>query len=39
MEEVDVVDSILKHKKLLPLLIGIHPELDSRIEHVLRRKK
>jgi len=30
-----IVDAILEHKTILPMLIGIHPELDKRIAEAL----
>ena len=34
-----IVDAILKHKKLIPLLMGIHPELDKRIVNKVKKGK
>ena len=36
---IDIVQSLLKKKSLLPLLIGIHPMLDTKIAKVLGKKK
>lgn len=31
-----IINAILKHKEILPLLIGISPELDKRIEMAMK---
>lgn len=33
---MEIVEAILEHKDLLPLLLGTHPELDKRIGEVLK---
>jgi hypothetical protein len=33
---IEIVEALLKDKKLLPQLLGIHPELDKRIAEVLK---
>lgn len=35
----EIVEALLTHKKILPMLIGIHEDLDERIEEVLREEK
>ena len=34
---IEIVETLLKDKKLLPQLLGIHPELDKRIAEVLKK--
>lgn len=36
---IEIVKALLTHKKQLPTLLGIHPELDKRIHEVLKEKK
>ncbi len=33
---IEIMEALLKEKKLLPQLLGIHPELDKRIAEVLK---
>jgi hypothetical protein len=33
---IEIVEALLKDKKLLPQLLGIHPELDKRIAEILK---
>jgi len=33
----EIVDAIIKHKKLIPLLMGIHPALDKRISKKIKK--
>jgi len=32
----EIIDAILENRSILPLLIGIHPELDDHIDKVLK---
>ena len=34
-DNVEIVEALLKQKTLLPMLIGVHPSLDMRIEKIL----
>lgn len=34
----DIVNAILEKKEVLPLLLGIHPSLDGRIEKALKKE-
>ena len=34
---IEIVEAILRDKKMLPMMIGIHPELDKRIAEVLKK--
>jgi hypothetical protein len=35
---IEIVEALLTHKKMLPMMIGIHPELDKRIHEALKGK-
>ena len=35
-DNIDIVDALLKEKKILPTLLGIHPSLDRRIGKVFK---